>query len=192
MKCSCGAERSFSAVPIGTVNIHGHYHDRPSPGRLTHISVSVEQTAYLSAAPEPGAYAGQNPGDGPQCGRRTPRRVWPRPACHERRPRPRRPRFGSPIGTAGRHDVGRPAVSPRRAWARWRAVSVGRGRRLVRRLPPPSSGGYRRFPRASGPRRPLPCPHLNRENAEGERSGFPDLGEWVLPIPKLASGPAPP
>ncbi len=33
-------------VPIGTVNVHGHYHDRPSPGRLTHISVSVEQTAY--------------------------------------------------------------------------------------------------------------------------------------------------
>ena len=33
-------------VPIGTVNVDGHYHDRHSPARLTHISMSVEQTAY--------------------------------------------------------------------------------------------------------------------------------------------------
>ena len=33
-------------VPPGCVNVHGHIHNEPSPSRLQHINVGVEQTAY--------------------------------------------------------------------------------------------------------------------------------------------------
>lgn len=36
----------LETVPEGSVNVHGHLHDEPSPSREQHINVSVEQLDY--------------------------------------------------------------------------------------------------------------------------------------------------
>lgn len=36
-------------VPHGTVNVHGHIHDKPAPTPHRHINVSVEQLGYAPA-----------------------------------------------------------------------------------------------------------------------------------------------
>ena len=36
-------------VPHGTINVHGHIHDNPSPTPNRHVNVSVEQLGYAPA-----------------------------------------------------------------------------------------------------------------------------------------------
>ena len=36
-------------MPHGTINVHGHIHEKDSPTRNRHINVSVEQLGYAPA-----------------------------------------------------------------------------------------------------------------------------------------------